>query len=329
MTVIFRGGNGHVRALAGRLRRVRAGRVADVLPIGVLAVFNGPRAGDRSLRAVASIRLELDAINLGDARTRVFETGGGGEVARLARAVNRTLERLREADDRAERARERQRQFASDASHELCTPIAALRTRLEEAQLHPDETDLDDLLGHTLRDLDRVQGIVTDLLLLTRLGTAPRTAERVNLTALVRSEAARQVDGHDLCLRLDPGVIVEGDPEQILRMLGNLLDNARRHAARTIRIGLRRAGDGAELTVADDGEGIAPADRERIFHRFARLDAARSRDRGGAGLGLAVARSIASAHHGSLHVEESVYGGACFVLRMPLSSSGHAGSARL
>ncbi|ETK32934.1 hypothetical protein MPTA5024_27395 [Microbispora sp. ATCC PTA-5024] len=268
---------------------------------------------------MASIRLELDAINLGDARTGVVETGGGGEVARLARAVNRTLERLREADDRAERARQRQRQFASDASHELCTPIAALRTRLEEAQLHPDETDLDDLLGHTLRDLDRVQGIVTDLLLLTRLGTAPRIAERVNLTALVRSEAARQVDGHDLCLRIEPGVTVEGDPEQIIRMLGNLLDNARRHAVRTIRIRLRRAEDGAELTVADDGEGVPPADRERIFQHFARLDAARSRDRGGAGLGLAVARGIASAHQGTLHVEESVYGGACFVLRMPLS----------
>ncbi|OPG06743.1 cell wall metabolism sensor histidine kinase WalK [Microbispora sp. GKU 823] len=294
-------------------------RVADALLIVIPAAVKARRAGDRSLRAVASLRLELDAINLGEASTRVCETGGGEEIARLARAVNRTLERLREADDRAERARERQRQFAADASHELCTPIAALRTRLEEAQLHPDETDLDDLLGHTLHDLDRVQGIVTDLLLLTRLGTAPRRAERVNLTALVRAEAARRMDGHDIRLRLDPAVTVEGDPEQIIRVIGNLLDNARRHAARTIRIGLRRAGDGAELTVADDGEGIALADRERIFHRFARLDAARSRDRGGVGLGLAVARGIASAHDGSLHVEESVWGGACFVLRLPLS----------
>ncbi|WP_169988052.1 cell wall metabolism sensor histidine kinase WalK [Microbispora sp. H10836] len=319
MTVIFRGGNGHVRALAGRLRRIRAGRVADALLIGFPAALKARRAGDGSLRAVASIRLELDAINLKEASTGVSETGGGEEVARLARAVNRTLERLREAGDRAERARERQRQFAADASHELCTPIAALRMRLEEAQLHPDEIDLDDLLGHTLHDLDRVQAIVTDLLLLTRLGTVPRRVERVNLTALVRAEAARQVDGPHMHLRLDPGVIVDGDREQISRMLGNLLDNARRHAVRAIRIGLRRAGDGAELMVADDGEGIPLADRERIFHRFVRLDAARSRDRGGAGLGLAVARAIASAHHGSLHVEECAWGGACFVLRMPLS----------
>ncbi len=319
MTVIFRSDNGHVRALAGRLRRIRAGRIADALLIGVPAAVKARRAEDGSLRAVASIRLELDAINLTGVSTAVSETDGGEEVAGLARAVNRTLERLREAGDRAERARERQRQFASDASHELCTPIAALRMRLEEAQLHPDETDLDDLLCHTLHDLDRVQAIVTDLLLLTRLGTAPRRVERVNLTALVRAEAARQVDGHHIHLRLDPGLIVDGDPEQIVRMLGTLLDNAQRHAARTIRIGLRRTRDGAELTVADDGAGIPLADRERIFHRFVRLDAARSRDRGGAGLGLAVARGIASAHHSSLHVEESVWGGACFVLRMPLS----------
>jgi signal transduction histidine kinase len=325
MTATFRGGNGHVRALARCLRRrIRAGRVADAILIGVPAALKAGRARDRSLRAVASIRLELDAINLTEANTRVAETDGSEEIARLARAVNRTLERLREADDRAERARERQRQFAADASHELCTPIAALRMRLEEAQLHPGETDLDDLLGHMLRDLDRVQGIVTDLLLLTRLGSGPGRAERVNLTALVRAEVARQVDGHDVHLGLDPAVIVDGDPEQILRMLGNLLDNARRHAVRTIRIGLRRAGDGAELTVADDGEGIPLADRERIFYRFVRLDAARSRARGGAGLGLAVARGIASAHHGSLHVEESVCGGACFVLRMPLSSDRRA-----
>ncbi|MEN3536760.1 HAMP domain-containing sensor histidine kinase [Microbispora sp. ZYX-F-249] len=321
MTMTFRGGNGPVRALAACLRKIPAGRVADVL-LTVPATLKARRVRDRSLRAVASIRLELDAINLAGVNTRVSETDGNGEAAQLARAVNTTLERLREACDRAERARKRQRQFAADASHELCTPIAALRMRLEDAQLHPRETDLDDLLGHTLHDLDRVQGIVTDLLLLTRLGTAPRRVEQVNLTALVRAEAARQIDGHHIHLRLDPEVNVDGDPEQIIRMLGNLLDNARRHAVRTIRIGLRRAGDRAELSIADDGEGIPPADRERIFHRFVRLDAARSRDRGGAGLGLAVARGIASAHHGSLHVEGCAWGGACFVLRMPLSPGG-------
>ncbi|MEU7935949.1 sensor histidine kinase [Microbispora bryophytorum] len=319
MTVTFRGGNEHVRALVGRLRRIRARRAADALLLGVPSARRARRAGERSLRAVTSLRIELEAVNLRESSTRVSEEGGDEEIARLARAVNRTLERLSEADDRAEHACKKQRQFAADASHELRTPIAALRMRLEEAQLHPDETDLDDLLGYMLRDLDRVQDIVADLLFLTRLGAVPRTVERVNLTELVRAQAARQVDGHHVYLRLDPGVIVDGDPDQIRQMLGNLLDNARRHAARAVRIVLCRVGDGAELTVADDGEGIPLADRERIFHRFVRLDAARSRDRGGAGLGLAVARAIASAHHGTLHVEESPCGGACFVLRMPLS----------
>jgi signal transduction histidine kinase len=102
-------------------------------------------------------------------------------------------------------------------------------------------------------------------------------------------------------------------------MLTDLLDNAHRHAAQTIRIHLRRTGDGAELSIADDGEGIAQADRERIFHRFVRLDSARSRDCGGTGLGLAIARDVASAHNGSLYVEDSALGGASFVLRMPLA----------
>ncbi|GAB3880375.1 hypothetical protein GCM10027612_07870 [Microbispora bryophytorum subsp. camponoti] len=256
MTVTFRGGNEHVRALVGRLRRIRAGRVADALLLGVPSARRARRAGERSLRAVTSLRIELEAVNLQESSTRVSEAGGGEEIARLARAVNRTLERLSEADDRAEHACKRQRQFAADASHELRTPIAALRMRLEDAQLHPDETDLDDLLGYMLRDLDRVQDIVADLLFLTRLGAVPRIVERVNLTELVRAQAARQVDGHHVYLRLDPGVIVDGDPDQIGQMLGNLLDNARRHAARAVRIVLCRVGDRAELTVADDGEGI-------------------------------------------------------------------------
>jgi signal transduction histidine kinase len=113
-------------------------------------------------------------------------------------------------------------------------------------------------------------------------------------------------------------VTVEASSWQLSRLLANLLDNARRHATQRLKVDVRRTGDHAELTVADDGEGISPADRERVFQRFVRLDPARSRDRGGTGLGLAIARDIAEAHHGSLHVDDAVNGGACFVLRIPL-----------
>ncbi|MGP3961997.1 sensor histidine kinase [Nonomuraea sp. 3N208] len=228
-------------------------------------------------------------------------------------------QQVREAKADTERLLDRQRQFTADASHELRTPLAALRVQVEAAQLHPDDIDLPDLLNHLTDDLDRLEDIITDLLLLSRLeADFDRTLEEVDLTGLVRTEAARWVESHDVRLGLDPEVTVKGTSTHIVRLLAHLLENARRHATRRVEVDLRRAGDHAELTVADDGEGVSPADRERIFQRFVRLDTARSRHRGGTGLGLAIARDIASAHHGTLHVEDSADGGARFVLRIPL-----------
>ena len=214
---------------------------------------------------------------------------------------------------------DRQQQFATDASHELRTPLAALRVQVEEAQLHPDDIDLPDLLHHVTDDLDRLENIIDDLLLLATLeADLDGRLEEVDLTTLVQAVAARWAESHDVRLSLEPGVTVKAVPCQIDRLLANLLDNARRHARHRLEVDLRRTGDHAELAVADDGQGVPPADRERIFQRFARLDTARSRDRGGVGLGLSIARDIALAHHGTLHVEDSTDGGACFVLRIPL-----------
>ncbi|GAA4586106.1 hypothetical protein GCM10023194_31240 [Planotetraspora phitsanulokensis] len=221
----------------------------------------------------------------------------------------------------AEQLLDRQRQFAADASHELRTPLAALRLRVEEAQLHPGDVDLPDLLGHLTDDLHRLESLIDDLLLLAALeADLGGRLEEVNLTSLVETVAARWAESCDIRLDLEPAVTVEAASWQITRLLVNLLDNARRHATRRLRVDLRRDGDHAELAVADDGHGVRPADRDRIFQRFTRLDTARSRDRGGTGLGLAIARDIASAHCGTLHVEDSADGGACFVLRLPLVS---------
>ncbi|MDP4511006.1 sensor histidine kinase [Nonomuraea turcica] len=219
----------------------------------------------------------------------------------------------------AEQLLNRQRQFAADASHELRTPLAALRVQVEEARLYPDDIDLPDLLNHVTDDLDRLENIVNDLLLLATLeaGVGGRR-EEVDLTALVGTVAARWTESCDVRLDLEAAVTVEAASWQLARLFANLLDNARRHARHRLEVSLRRAGDRAELAVSDDGRGVSPADRERIFQRFARLDTARSRDHGGVGLGLAIARDIASAHHGTLHVEESSDGGASFVLRLPL-----------
>jgi signal transduction histidine kinase len=271
---------------------------------------------------IAAIRAELAAIDVDDLSSRVTEPPGDREIVRLARTINTTLGRLEQAEKRAARASYQQRQFALDASHELLTPLAGLRVRLEDAQLHPDDTDLTPLLDHALCDLDRVQNIIIDLLLLTKLGASPQPAmQHVDLTALVLAAAAHRADHQEIQLHLDPGVTVDAVPPHVARMLTNLLDNAHRHATRTIRVDLHRTGDSAELVIADDGQGIAQADRERIFHRFVRLDSARSRDCGGTGLGLAIARDIAHAHNGNLHVEDSASGGARFVLRLPLAEN--------
>ncbi|GAA4599638.1 hypothetical protein GCM10023194_80270 [Planotetraspora phitsanulokensis] len=214
-----------------------------------------------------------------------------------------------------------QLQFAADVSHELRTPLAALRLQLEEALLHQDETELPGLLAGLLRDVDRLESITTDLLLLTRVAAGPRPSEqeKVDLADTVRVGVSRRASGHEVRLRLERGVIVKAVPSQLDRLLANLLDNAHRHARTTVEIRVRRDGDCAELHVIDDGPGVAAPDRERIFRRFSRLDAARSRESGGTGLGLAIARDIAHAHKGTLHVGDAAGGGASFVLRLPLA----------
>jgi signal transduction histidine kinase len=272
----------------------------------------------RTLKPVDAIRADLAAINGNDMSTRVPEPPGQDEIARLARTVNGTLGRIEDAKRITDRALGQQRQFVADASHELRTPLAGLRAELEEAQLHPAETDLPDLLDHTLDDVDRLESIVTDLLLLARVGTdgnAERT--RVDLSELVRGEVARRLDRLPVRLRVESGVIVNAVRPQILRVLMNLVDNAQRHARHSVEVHLRRDDGYVELSVTDDGPGILASDRERIFERFTRLDTARSRDHGGTGLGLAIARDIAHAHGGTLVAAESPVGGARFVFRIP------------
>jgi signal transduction histidine kinase len=287
----------------------------------LFATWATRRTTGRRLRPVNEIRAELAAININDLSTRVPEPSGNGEIARLAGTINNTLQRLENAKEQLQRSLDQQRQFASDASHELRTPLAGLRTQLEEAQLHPDATDLRDLLDRTLNDVDRLQAIITDLLLLARIdGKAPTAFEEIDLAELVRTDLPRRVgDPHPVRTQLESNVRVDAVRTQISRVLANLLDNAQRHATHTVRIQLRRNGTSAELTTTDDGEGIAENDRERIFQRFTRLDSARTRDQGGTGLGLALARAIAHSHNGTLHAEDPPHGGARFVLRLPLS----------
>ncbi|GAA4565909.1 HAMP domain-containing sensor histidine kinase [Planotetraspora kaengkrachanensis] len=290
----------------------------EVLGLVMLTGWGTWKIAGRTLRPVENIRAQLASINVRHVGSRVAEPSVYDEIGRLAKTVNNTLARIEEANRATENALLRQRQFAADAAHELRTPLAGLRAELEEAQLHPDQTDLPDVLQRTLTDVDRLQTIISDLLLLAKLGAgAPEEQRPVDLGALVEDEVSQRGRRVALGLRLEPGVTVDGVPIQLSRLVANLLDNAQRHAVHAVQVEVRRVGNGAELSVSDDGTGIPPTERERIFERFTRLDSARSRHHGGSGLGLAIAHEIATAHGGTLQVADSPEGGARFVLRLP------------
>ncbi|NEC50228.1 HAMP domain-containing protein, partial [Actinospica acidiphila] len=230
------------------------------LLLGVVAAVTWLVTG-RALRPVEGIRREMAAITASeDLRRRVPEPATHDEIARLARTTNATLAAL-------ESSVERQRAFVADASHELRSPIASLRTQLEVAAAHPELLDLDGAVEDTVR----LQNLAADLLLLARLDAGERPAgTRVDLAALAREAA---VGRERVTVEAEP-VEVSGSRGQLARVLANLLDNAERHARERITVTVRREGGAAVVGVADDGEGVAGADRERIFERFVRLDAA-------------------------------------------------------
>ena len=227
--------------------------------------------------------------------------------------------------DRIESSAERQRRFVADASHELKSPVAAIRTMLEVADASPGSVSLEELTRDLLAEDLRLERLVADLLVLARTdedGLALETVE-VDLDDLVAEEAGAATSRFGIAID-ETGVEaarVIGDAERLRRLLRNLLDNAARHAAGQVWVALERDRGSALLTVSDDGPGIPPGQEERVFERFVRLDTARSRDKGGTGLGLAVVRAIAVAHGGWVEVDESRHGGATLAARLPLARS--------
>ncbi|MEU8245755.1 HAMP domain-containing sensor histidine kinase [Nonomuraea sp. NPDC048916] len=264
----------------------------------------------RALRPVALMGAELDRVNASDLSSRVTRPPGEDELSVLADRINGTLSRL-------EHSAEQQRRFVSDASHELRTPIAALRAELESAELYPDDTELDELVKNALRDTDRLESIVTDLLFLARTGSRVDVVkERLDLAELVREVLSSREDRVPVQQELAEGVTVDGVKVQLVRALTDLLDNAERYAERYVRVQVSRKNGQAVLAVENDGVEIPEADRERVFERFARLDTARSREAGGTGLGLPIVKGVALAHAGDVRVDDFT-GGARFVMCLP------------
>ncbi|WP_443333525.1 sensor histidine kinase [Streptomyces sp. CB00455] len=282
------------------------------------------RVTGRALRPVEAIRAEVAEITDRDLHRRVPVPSTRDEVARLAQTMNATLDRL-------ESSGARQRQFIADASHELRSPITVVRTQLEVALAVRDPELWPELIGGALQDIERLQQLAADLLLLARIDAAqPAPAVPFDLTAVVR-EAVNSRVGDRLPVHTDlaRGVRVTGSELWLARVVTNLLDNAQRFADRRVDLVLRTEGGpgarNAVLEITDDGPGVPPADRERIFERFTRLDDARSRDHGGAGLGLAIARDL-TAHHGGTLTAEGASRGARMVVRLPMDAGpGSAG----
>jgi signal transduction histidine kinase len=287
---------------------IAAGVLGLVIPAGWLTWW----VVGRTIRPVEVIRARMSEITERDLSQRVPVPPGQDEIALLARTANQTLSRL-------EGAVAQQREFASTTSHELRSPIAGLRTRLEEAVHYPDEVDQRDVIQGALSCTGRLEAIIDDLLTLARLRAAdPAPPELIDLGALVRQEVAGQDPGVPVSVHTAPGVWVSGSRIQLVRVLGNLLSNARRHADTGVEVSVESMDGRATVAVSDDGAGVPPADRERVFERFTRLADGRRRDSGGSGLGLAISRDIAQAHQGSLRIEDSTRG-ARFVLRLPLT----------
>ena len=275
----------------------------------------------RALRRVDAIRVEVDSITEDQLHRRVPTSPVDDEVGRLATTMNRMLGRL-------ESAAARQRAFVADVSHDLQSPLAAQRAQLEVALAETDRTDLrplpGDLLGDLLAGNAEMDRLVRDLLFLAADddGAPAPPPVPLDLDDLVLEEATRLRPATGV--RIDTTGVsaapVRGDRGQLGRLVRNLLENAARHARSTVTVSTRVEGDHAVLEVGDDGPGVDPADAERVFDRFYRGDASRSRadgtSTGGTGLGLAIARTVARRHGGDLVLVDGGPG-AHFLLRLP------------
>jgi signal transduction histidine kinase len=261
----------------------------------------------RSLRPVDEIRRQVAEISSRSLDRRVPVPAGDDEIGRLASTMNSMLGRL-------EDSAARQRRFVADASHELQTPLASSRTDLEVALRRPVTSDWPETAAAVLAANERMERLVRDLLFLARTDeAAPAPMRPVDLDVVVLEEVARLRGTVDVA-RVSAAAVL-GRRDDLARVVSNLVDNALRHASSTVTVALAADTD-VVLTVADDGGGVAPEDRERIFERFTRVDVARTRTTGGTGLGLAIAREIVEAHAGTIHVEDAEPG-ARFVVRLP------------
>lgn len=289
--------------------------VSVPVAVALLAVLVWWLTG-RVLAPVESMRVEVAGIRGDQLHRRVAVPGTEDEISRLAETMNAMLERVQQATDR-------QRSFVADASHELRSPLTGLRSELEVALAHPRTVHPDAFNQSLLCSVVELQQLVDDLLFLARsdAGALGAPREPVDLDDLVLLEAKRLRERGRV--RVDTSAVsaarVSGDERQLRRAIANLAGNAERHARSEVRFEVRERGEESQVAVVDDGPGVPVQHREAVFRRFTRLDHARTRDAGGAGLGLAIVADIVARHGGTITVSsvDGGPGGARFVIVFP------------
>ena len=294
-----------------------------------LAYLAGLAVASRAMRPISSLTAAARKIaSTRDPSRRIPELTSDDEVAELARTLDEMLRALEAARSETQQAMERQREFVADASHELRTPLTSILANLEllQASLHEAERDEDRAaVGSALRSSQRMSRLVSDLLLLAR-ADAGRTSARRECDLAEVAEGAlaevRPVAGRrELSISTDGALPVEGSPDELHRMVLNLLDNAVNHTPEGTQVSLRiaREEDRAVLEVSDDGPGIPTGMRGQVFSRFVRgVGSADTAGGEGTGLGLAIVEAVATSHGGEAEASSSPHGGATFIVRLPI-----------
>ncbi len=280
------------------------------LVAGLLALLASRWLVGRALRPVDEMRAELENITASNLKRRVPVPSTGDELEELGSSMNRTIERLESALTANER-------FVADAAHELRSPITGVRAALEvESNRAPSG-----LIGDSLIELDRASRLIDDLLVIARRQGVAAPRSDVDLDDIVRSEVATmrtRFPAMSITASVQP-TRLSGDGDALRRVVTNLLENACLYGEGRIEVSMQAPDHhaGSRLVVEDDGPGIPPTERTRVFERFARLDESRARSTGGSGLGLAIASEIIEDHGGTIVIVDGALGGARFEVSLP------------
>lgn len=324
MTITVYATRSGVDAALRRLLVVEVLGTAAALGVAVVLVRRSTAVALAPLREVVGAAVRTAA---GARGQRLRPDNPGTELGRLAAAFDEMLDELEAAVEAARASDARSRRFLADAAHQLRTPVAGIRASVESLVREDDEAVRDRLVGNLVRETGRSARLLADLLLVARLDSGTGASVRVP-TDLAELAATEVLRARDLAPHLEIGLTTAGgpatadvDPAEIREALGNLLDNARRHAR--ARIDVTVAGREASVTieVRDDGPGVPAALAAKVFDRFASLDGM-----GGSGLGLPIARAVARAHGGDLELRAGAF--MFGVARSPTAVLGRSTSRR-